>query len=74
MVEGSAAGTEQLRELNKQLSKAAADSRIDDILSVLRQLKAVSEPTEEMIRVRVLRQKKAVFRTRLTLDRRVRSA
>lgn len=74
MVEGSAAGTEQLRELNKQLSKAAADSRIDDILSVLRQLKAVSEPTEEMIRVRVLGQKKGVFRTRLTLDRRVRLA
>lgn len=51
MADASARTIEQLRDLNKQLSKAAGDARIEDAVAVLKQLKSVVEPTEEVIRV-----------------------
>lgn len=45
-----AASVETLKDLSRQLSKAASESRIDDVLAVLRQLKSSVEPTEELIR------------------------
>lgn len=44
---------ERTRDLSKQLSKAAAESQSDDIIVLLKQLKDVVEPSEELIRVRV---------------------
>ncbi|WFD37374.1 transcription elongation factor TFIIS [Malassezia japonica] len=41
---------EQTKKLSKQLSKAAADGQTEDVLSLLKQLKQVVEPTEEIIR------------------------
>lgn len=43
---------ERTRDLSKQLSKAAAESQSGDIIVLLKQLKEVVEPTEELIRVR----------------------
>lgn len=45
-----AASVETLKDLSRQLSKAASESRIDDVLAVLKQLKSSVEPTEELIR------------------------
>ena len=42
---------ERTRELSKQLTKAAAKSQTDDIIALLKQLKEVVEPSEELIRV-----------------------
>lgn len=44
---------EKTRDLSKQLSKAAANSQLDDMIVLLKQLKEVVEPSEELIRVRV---------------------
>ena len=44
---------EKTRDLSKQLSKAAANSQPDDMIMLLKQLKEVVEPSEELIRVRV---------------------
>lgn len=43
---------EETKKLNKQLAKASADGKTDDILALLKQLKQVVEPTEDIIRVR----------------------
>jgi len=48
----SSSSLERTRELSKQLSKSTADSNVEDILSLLRQLKEVVVPSEELIRVR----------------------
>ena len=44
---------EKTRDLSKQLSKAAANSQLDDMIVLLKQLKEVVEPSEELIRVRI---------------------
>ena len=44
---------EKTRDLSKQLSKAAANSQPDDMIMLLKQLKEVVEPSEELIRVRI---------------------
>lgn len=44
---------ETLKDLSRQLAKAAGESRVEDILSILKQLKTSVEPTEEIIRVRI---------------------
>ncbi|WFC94021.1 RNA-binding ribosome biosynthesis protein mak21 [Malassezia brasiliensis] len=41
---------EETKKLNKQLSKAASDGKTEDVLALLKQLKQVVEPTEELIR------------------------
>lgn len=46
----SSSSLERTRELSKQLSKSTADSNVEDILSLLRQLKEVVVPSEELIR------------------------
>ncbi|WFD36816.1 RNA-binding ribosome biosynthesis protein mak21 [Malassezia cuniculi] len=45
-----AASVETLKELGRQLAKAASESRTEDVLAVLKQLKTSVEPTEEIIR------------------------
>ncbi|KAL4401416.1 transcription elongation factor TFIIS [Malassezia pachydermatis] len=45
-----ATAIEKTKELNKQLAKASTDARTDDVLSLLKQLKEVVEPTEDLIR------------------------
>ena len=47
----SSSSLERTRELSKQFSKSTADSNVEDILSLLRQLKEVVVPSEELIRV-----------------------
>ena len=42
---------EETKKLNKQLSKAASDGKTEDVLALLKQLKQVVDPTEELIRV-----------------------
>ena len=46
-----ATSLEKTKELTKQLTKATSESHVEDIYSLLKQLKEVVEPTEELIRV-----------------------
>ncbi|KAI3627562.1 tfs1 [Malassezia furfur] len=57
---------EETKKLNKQLSKAASDGKTEDVLALLKQLKQVVEPTEELIRIGV-----AVGKLRTHADARI---
>ena len=49
-----ATSIEKVKSLNKELAKASSESRTDDVIALLNQLKEAVEPTEELIRVRIL--------------------